>query len=477
MKFSLKLLLSTIIVMALALGFSGFYFVNYVFETSLEREVGQALDESSILSFAFETAALNVPAKYSVLPDNTVEEIASNLERSGRSSNRLLRISGEEKNILYASDGFEADEGLLSQTGLDTKSYRVLQTEKGYFIHTCVAVGTLDRTLYLETMKDASEVFREREIGFSLYRRVTVIMLVVGTLVMHFISSLLTKPIRLLTKATKRMAAGDYTYRARQVSRDELGQLTSDFNHMAVALEDNINKLEEEIEAREEFMGAFAHELKTPLTAIIGYADMLRSHKLDEEKSLMSANYIYTEGKRLEAMSFRLLDIIVAGKTEALMQEVMAKEIFDYLQEMYARERRADFRFSYENERVFAEVNLIKTVLVNLIDNACKASEQGTPIEVTGENVGDGYRFSVRDYGIGIPEEEQHKILQAFYMVDKSRARSKNGAGLGLALCVRILGIHHSKLTIESRQGEGSCFSFVLPYNGIGENDEITDEK
>lgn len=95
MKFSLKLLFSTMIVMALALGFSGFYFVNYVFETSLRREIGQALDESSILRFAFETAALNVPAKYSVLPDSTVEEIASNLEKSGRTSGRLVRIFGK----------------------------------------------------------------------------------------------------------------------------------------------------------------------------------------------------------------------------------------------------------------------------------------------------------------------------------------------------------------------------------------------
>ena len=78
MKISLKLLLSTIVVMALALGLSGFYFVNYVFETSLNREVGQASDESSILSFAFETAVLNVPARYKVLPDSTVDEIASN---------------------------------------------------------------------------------------------------------------------------------------------------------------------------------------------------------------------------------------------------------------------------------------------------------------------------------------------------------------------------------------------------------------
>ena len=97
MKFSSKLLLCTMIVMAIALGFSGFYFVNSVFETSLEREAGQALDENSILCFAFETAALNVPAKYDVLGDSTVEQLASKLESSSHNASRMLRISNEEK--------------------------------------------------------------------------------------------------------------------------------------------------------------------------------------------------------------------------------------------------------------------------------------------------------------------------------------------------------------------------------------------
>ena len=97
MKFSLKILLWMIAVMALALGFSGFYLVNFVFETSLEREVGQALDESSILSFAFETAALSVPSKYSVMPDSTVEEIASNLESGGKDSRRRIPVSFESQ--------------------------------------------------------------------------------------------------------------------------------------------------------------------------------------------------------------------------------------------------------------------------------------------------------------------------------------------------------------------------------------------
>lgn len=467
MKFSLKLLLWMIIVMALALGFSGFYLVNYVFETSLEREVGQALDESSILSFAFETASLSVPAKYSVLPDSTVEEITSNLEVSGRGSGRLLRVSDEQKNVLYTGNGFAADDELLLQMEEDKKAYRVIQSGDKYYIHTGISVKAMDRILYLEMMKDVSEVFTERAMGFSLYRRVMFVMLLVGTVIMHFISSFMTKPVRLLTKAAKRMAAGDYSYRARQVSRDELGQLTRDFNKMAKALERNIERLEEEIEAKEEFMGAFAHELKTPLTAIIGYADMLRSHKLDEENSFMSANYIYTEGKRLEAMSFRLLDIIVAGKNEPELQNISAETIFDYLKDMFTGSRNAVFYFTYEQGEIVAEVNLIKTVLVNLIDNACKASEPGGRIEVVGHALEGGYRFSVRDYGIGIPQAELRKITKAFYMVDKSRARSKNGAGLGLALCVEILKIHHSELQIESEAGKGSCFSFVLPNQTV----------
>lgn len=462
MKFSLKILLWMIIVMALALGFSGYYFVNYVFETSLEREVGQALDENSILSFAFETAALSVPAKYRIMPDTTVEEIASNLEKSGQGSGRLIRISDEGKNILYVSDGFDADSELLAQTEESIKTYQVTELEGKYYIHTGTAVVSLNRVLYLETLKDVSGVFAERTMGFSLYRRVMYIMLLAGTVIMHFISSLLTKPIRLLTKATKRMSAGEYSYRANRISNDELGQLTSDFNSMAETLEQNIEKLEEEIMAREEFMGDFAHELKTPLTAIIGYADMLRSHKLDEEQSIMSANYIYTEGKRLEAMSLRLLDIIVAGKNEVHLQRVSTEALFDYLKNMFAANRDMEFVFSYDEGEISAEINLIKTVLVNLIDNACKASETGSKIEVSGLALENGYRFAVRDYGMGIPEEERHKITKAFYMVDKSRARSKNGAGLGLALCVEILKIHGSRLEIESEEGKGSCFSFVL---------------
>lgn len=463
MKFLYKIMLWTIITMATAFGISGYFFVNYVFKTALDREVDQALDDSNILQFALETAALNIPTKYDVLQDNAVQEIGSNLERSGQGSGRLLRISDEERSALYTSDGFTEDVELLQSISEDTVVWQVLQQGEHYYVQTGIVVNALDRSLYLETMEDVTQVFEERAMGFSVYRQVTLVMLVCSAVVMFLICTLLTKPIRLLTGATRRMAAGNYGYRAKQVSHDELGQLTQDFNRMANVLEDTIGELQDEVRAREDFIAAFAHELKTPLTAIIGYADLLRSRQLDEEKHFLSSNYIYTEGKRLENMSFRLLDIIVTKREQIDPQPVEADLLFQYLEDMFAGNTEQKLSIIYDPGTVYAEVNLMKSVLLNLVDNAFKASSQGGVVEVTGWNTERGYAFQVKDYGIGIPEEELKKVTEAFYMVDKSRSRSRNGAGLGLALCVQILRLHQSELFIESTVGEGTCISFELP--------------
>lgn len=463
MKFVYKILLWTIIIMAAAFGLSGYLFVNSVFETSLEREVSQAMDDSSILRFAFETAALNIPTKYNVLQDTAVEQIGSRLESSGQGSGRFLRLSNEEKKVLFVSNGFPEDTALLQQITEDTRIWQVIPLGEHYYIHTGIMVNALDRNMYLETLEDVTEVFEERTLGFSVYRQVTLAMLLCSSVIMFLICTWLTKPIRLLTHATRKMAGGDYSYRARQISSDELGQLTMDFNSMANELEATIGELREEVRAREDFIAAFAHELKTPLTAIIGYADLLRSRKLDEEKHFLSANYIYTEGKRLENMSFRLLDIIVTKRDTIERQPVAAKSLFDYLKSMFAGNTEQKLRISFGKGTVYAEGNLLKSVLLNLVDNACKASSEGGLVEVYGKRRENAYAFCVKDYGVGIPEEELKKVTEAFYMVDKSRSRSKNGAGLGLALCVEILRLHESELHIESKVGEGTIISFEIP--------------
>lgn len=474
MKFSYKILLSTVLIMAIALGVSGYFFVNYVFDASMQREAGQALNESSILQFAFETAALNIPSKYDMLQNSTIEEIGIKLEASGQGG-RLLRISDEEGRFLYASEGFAQQIDFLMQIDKETRIYQVVQDGEYYYIQTGMMLDALDRVLYLETLHDVTGIFEERQQGFHIYRQVTVLMLLISIVIMWIISGWITKPIRLLTRATKKMAAGDYTYRAKRVSNDELGQLTVDFNKMARALEKNMEQLENEVRAREDFIGAFSHELKTPLTSIIGYADLLRSRKLDEEKHFLSANYIYTEGKRLETMSFRLLDIVVMKRGELELQKTDVSELFEYLKEMYGAIEGVMLDVQYDAGQVCVEVNLFKSVLLNLIDNAYKASDENGIIEVRGEKWEQGYLFSVRDYGVGIPEEECSRITEAFYMVDKSRSRSRNGAGLGLSLCTQVLSLHGSELVIESTLGEGSCFSFLISADNQQDSHDCMD--
>lgn len=467
MKFLHKLLLWNVVIIAVSLSIGGYSFVNHVFNTSMEREVQQALEESGIIQFAFETAALSIPSRYNVLQDATIQEIGTNLKNSGHSGGRLLRISDENKNTLYVGDEFIGDEEFLKEIQENARIYQIFMADERYYVQTGLKFVVMDRELYLETLRDVTQVYEERTEGFSVYRKVLFVVLAFASVVLFVITSWLTKPIRFLTKATRKMASGEYDYRARVISDDEMGQLTADFNQMARSLEENMSKLENEVKAREEFIAAFSHELKTPLTAIIGYADMLRSRKLEEDKHFMSANYIYTEGKRLESMSFRLLDLIVTKRTEIEKQTVSTEGLFQYLKTMYGDDSDVRVKCQYELATIRVEVNLIKSVLLNLLDNAKKASGKGGRIDIIGRKQTDGYLFAVKDYGVGIPKEEQKKILEAFYMVDKSRSRSKNGAGLGLSLCVEILKLHGCELQVESEVGKGSCFSFVIPWEEV----------
>lgn len=168
-------------------------------------------------------------------------------------------------------------------------------------------------------------------------------------------------------------------------------------------------------------------------------------------------------------MSFRLLDMIVAKRQGAARRKTEVSLFFEHLREMFGNSADIELRISYEAAEVCADTELLTTVLINLTDNAVKATEPGGVIELKGRREEEGYRFLVKDYGEGIPAEECRRITEAFYMVDKSRSRSKNGAGLGLALCSTFLELHGTCLEIESRLGEGSCFSFLLPKEVLDE--------
>ncbi len=248
-------------------------------------------------------------------------------------------------------------------------------------------------------------------------------------------------------------------------SQNERVQTLADRRRVA-ALEKELQNLEDAAERREQFIGAFAHELKTPLTAIIGYADMLRSKDMAPKPRFTAAGYIFSEGKRLEALSLKLMDIIVAGKQDFEKRKYDAgyfiREVAAVAAPSLSRDGLAlDFRS--EPGEVMLEPDLLKTLLINLVDNARKASHKGQHVELYGKNEAGGYAFYVKDYGRGMKKEEISRITEPFYMVDKSRSRAQNGAGLGLALCQRIAELHDSTLEFDSEPGKGTTVRLFLP--------------
>lgn len=223
--------------------------------------------------------------------------------------------------------------------------------------------------------------------------------------------------------------------------------------------------LQDAAEKREEFIASFAHELKTPLTAIIGYADMLRSKDMTPKHRFTAAGYIFSEGRRLEALSLKLMDIIVAGRQE------FEKRRFDvgyFIREVAAVSVPStggdglalDIR--WDPGEIFVDPDLFKTLLINLVDNARKASRKGQNVELFGKKEEGGYAFYVRDFGRGMKKEEIERITEPFYMIDKSRSRAQNGAGLGLALCQRIAELHGTSLEYDSVVGKGTTVRVFL---------------
>lgn len=236
-------------------------------------------------------------------------------------------------------------------------------------------------------------------------------------------------------------------------------------------LEGEIKLLEEAADRREEFIASFAHELKTPLTAIIGYADMLRSREMSPKNRFTAAGYIFSEGKRLEALSLKLMEIIVSGKqgierrrfdAPYFIREVAAVTVPSLASDGMTLDMR------WEQGEVEIEPDLFKTLMVNLIDNARKASRKGQTVELYGKNEDGGYAFYVRDHGRGMKKEDLSRITEPFYMIDKSRSRAQNGAGLGLALCQRIAELHGTTLEYESEPGVGTTVRVLLKGGAEG---------
>ena len=291
-------------------------------------------------------------------------------------------------------------------------------------------------------------------------------LLVIGGLAAFLLSRYLTRPIEQLNRTAGRIAGGDFEKRAAYQGTDEIGELSRSFNRMTDRLVRQMEEKELEAKQKEDFTAAFAHELKTPLTSIIGYADMLNSYELTEQERGEAAYYIFSQGKRLESLSHKLLELVGMDRQELEFKKIQTKELEENIRDtMRIPFERKGIRGKIDLERgvILGDRDLLLSLLYNLLDNAVKAVEEGGFILMKGRKLTQGYEIKVVDNGRGIPQEEIARITEAFYMVDKSRSRKEGGAGIGMALCQKIITLHQGELKIDSKLGEGTVMRLYFP--------------
>lgn len=466
MKFAWKVTLATLCILVISFSTGSYLLVSLSFRSALEREADVAREELQMLRISYEAlcAAKGVTLENI---DTVGRRVARTLEEDPYFENRQFRVTTSAGQVVYSALSASSDQELLASVGAGTAGYTI-RRENGsgaVLVHCAGTISLPDGTLYLETVRDISRLYTDRETHYQVYRWLLLAVVAVSGGVLYLLSSWLTRPIRSLGKTATQLAQGDYTSRANASSGDEIGELALRFNQMADAIEKNVQELEDEARRKEEFTASFVHELKTPLTSIIGYADMLRSRELSEDMRFKAASYIFSEGKRLENLSLSLMSLLVVGHSAADVRPVQMKRLC----EEAARTARPamldkglELTVSAEEGELPGDASLLQTLLLNLMDNARKASEPGGVITLEGRAVPAGYRLIVSDQGRGIPAAELNKITEAFYMVDKSRSRAEGGAGLGLALCKQIVTFHSGTMRFTSQEGVGTTVEVNL---------------
>ncbi len=455
MKIFTKLYIGIIAVLITSLLVSGFFVIRVSYDHSIDHEVEHGMAGYNMFLSAFRTNF--IIASRTGLPGSEMIERAVKSAKGGNTFD--VQVVREDGAILYNSLDFEPKITDASEDQIhyytehaNDKTYLVYysQLKQRGKLYTCI------------TASDISYLIKENNSLRRNYYIIYIAILIAGTIFALIFSARLTKPLTSLSEASKAMAEGDYSRRIDHVGNDELGVLSRSYNRMAETIEEKVDQLEFSVKLKEDFVAAFSHEMKTPMTSIIGYADLIYQGKLPDNEVRDAAGIIMNEGMRLEALSFKLLQLSSLEQKELTKEEVSIEDMTEDLRlsmEPKAKEKQIPIDYDLSPGYLRIEYDLFKTAIMNLIDNALKSGTDR--VEVTGRPE-KGYILSVTDHGRGIAPEDLKRVKEAFYMVDKSRSRKEHGAGLGLSLCEQIVQAHGGKLEIDSTPDIGTTVRIHL---------------
>jgi len=223
---------------------------------------------------------------------------------------------------------------------------------------------------------------------------------------------------------------------------------------------------------RREFVANVSHELKTPLTAIRGFAETLQAEGLSEAQRHQYLDVVLRHARRLSALIDDLLELSRIEGRQGFLEAVpvdvgaLARGLLrDLGPRLKARTLQVDIRAEGAG-RAVADRRALEQVLLNLLDNAIKYTDPGGRVVIRVRDDGDRVRTDMADTGIGIPEGDQLRVFERFYRVDKARARDLGGTGLGLSIVKHLVQAMDGEVYVESKEREGTTFTVLLPRAG-----------
>lgn len=466
MKLFWKQFISIIGIVAFGFVVLGTIILQVTFQMNLSREQKQNEKDMQMFHYSLEASLNGLPEGYPANENTIIGIIEVIYDNIGNNRDDIC-VYQEDGTLIYKNNkNISKDWNIVLEKNQGV--VRIQTINQSHYLESLLVVDMNGKKFYISQYRDVEFIYQNQKQFSEIYLIVLCIVLILSLLVAVIISRSLTKPILQLSNTTHNFANGDFKCRVAVKGKNEISNLMRNFNEMADQLEQNVKELEAAARRQEAFTGAFAHELKTPLTSIIGYSEMLRTMELDSEERMDCANYINQQGKRLEQLSHKMLELVGISHGDIEWKPFKISEVVKEIKnvvEIELRKNNIRFEAQVEDGTVLGEKDLFSSLLLNLIDNAKKAIGKDGIIRIEGKNDEEIFKLYISDNGCGIPEEELGRIKEAFYMVNKSRARKEGGAGLGMALCEKIIKYHQWEWTIESKTGVGTKIEILItPY-------------
>lgn len=299
--------------------------------------------------------------------------------------------------------------------------------------------------------------------------------LVIGGLISFILSYYISRKIKLLSNATKKVAQGDFNVHLKHKDTDEIDDLARNFNIMVNALKESNDEIKAQEKRREQFMADAAHEMRTPLTTINGLLEGFEYDAIPEEAKPKSIALMHSETKRLIRLVNENLDYekIRNNKISLIQSKFNATEVLANLltqMKQKAAQKNDELILNCPQQvEVYADKDRFTQIMVNLVQNALQFTENGK-ITISAKRIEHGAQFKIADTGIGMNKKQMKYIFERFYKADPSRAKIGSGeSGLGLSIVLSLIKQHGGKINVDSEPGKGATFTVTLYDKGYKE--------